>query len=186
MLKVTASTEHIAARPLYGGFFSFAPTHKVVMRGNHLPIIQECDEGTWRRIDLVPFDLKLTPAQCDPDLERKLLAEASGILNWLIQGHLAWKTNGLAPAVRVRNASNTYRANSDVIANWLADDCVVSPSVEVEKVVAYPRYKSWAANEGLRYMSKKSLTRALTERGFSDGRQSAGKRLEVYRGFRCK
>jgi len=186
MLKVTVSTEHIAARALYGNLFSFAPTHKVLMRGNHLPIIQEGDEGTWRRIDLVPFDLKLTPAQCDPDLERKLLAEAPGILNWLIQGHLNWKAHGLTPAVRVRNASNAYRKNSDVIANWLADECVVSPAAEVEKSIAYSRYRTWAADEGLRCMAKKSLTRALVERGFGEGRQPSGARREVYRGFRCK
>jgi putative DNA primase/helicase len=186
MLKVTVSTEHIAARPLYGSLFSFAPTHKVVMRGNHLPIIQECDEGTWRRIDLVPFDLKLTSAQCDPYLERKLLTEAPGILRWLIEGQLKWQSHGLTPAVRVRNASNAYRKNSDVIANWLADECLIFPSAEVEKAAAYRRYRNWAADEGLRVMAKKSLTRSLVERGFGEGRQSTGPRHEVYRGFRCK
>ena len=185
MLKVAVSTEHISARALHGNPFSFHPTHKAIMRGNHLPIIQEADEGTWRRIDLVPFDLKLTPDLCDPYLEQKLKAQASGILNWLIQGHIKWRHHGLKPAARVRNASNTYRQNSDVIANFLADECIVGPAHEVEKVVAYMRYRTWAEAEGLRCMAKKSLTRALAERGYSDGRQTSGKRLEVYRGFRC-
>lgn len=185
MLKVAVSTEHISARALHGNPFSFHPTHKAIMRGNHLPIIQEADEGTWRRIDLVPFELKLRPDQCDPYLEQKLMAEASGILTWLIEGHIKWRHHGLKPAARVRNASNTYRQNSDVIANFLADECIVGPVHEVEKIVAYMRYRMWAAAEGLRCMAKKSLTRALAERGYSDGRQTSGKRLEVYRGFRC-
>jgi putative DNA primase/helicase len=125
MLKVAVSTEHISARALHGNPFSFTPTHKVVMRGNHLPIIQESDEGTWRRIDLVPFDLKLTPSQCAPDLERKLRAEAAGILRWIVRGHAKWRQQGLAPAVRVRNASNTYRKNSDVVANWLIETFII-------------------------------------------------------------
>jgi putative DNA primase/helicase len=186
MLKVAVSTEHISARALHGNPFSFAPTFKVVMRGNHLPIIQEGDEGTWRRIDLVPFDLKLTPAQCDPDLERKLQAEAPGILRWLIDGHMKWRANGLTPAVRVRNASLAYRKNSDVIQNWLDDDCVIAPGLEVEKAVAYVIYRQWAAGEGLRVMAKKSLTRALVEKGYTEGRQPTGARKEVYRGFKCK
>ena len=186
MLKVAVSTEHISARALHGNPFSFEPTHKAVMRGNHLPIIQEGDEGTWRRIDLVPFDLKLDPSQCDPDLERKLRAEAPGILLWLIKGHLNWKARGMVPAVRVRNASNAYRKNSDVIANWLADECVIAANAEVEKATAYMRYRMWAVDEGLRCMAKKSLTRALVERGYTEGRQATGARKEVYRGFKCK
>ena len=186
MMKVAISTEHISARPLHGKPFSFQPTHKTIMRGNHLPIIQEGDDGTWRRIDLVPFDLKLTADQCDPHLEQKLLMEAPGILRWMVEGHAKWRSRRLVPAARVRNASNAYRDNSDVIANWLADECEVSPAFEVVKASAYTRYRIWAAAEGLRCMAKKSLTRALAEKGFSDGRQSTGARQEVYRGFKCK
>ena len=186
MLKVAVSTEHISARALHGNPFSFAPSFKVVMRGNHLPIIQEGDEGTWRRIDLVPFDLKLTPAQCDPDLERKLLVETPGILRWMVEGHMKWRANGLTPAARVRNASLAYRKNSDVIQNWLDDDCVIAPGFEVEKANAYMVYRQWASGEGLRVMAKKSLTRALVEKGYTEGRQPTGARKEVYRGFKCK
>ena len=76
-LKVAVSTEHMAARALYGNPFWFPPTHKLFVRGNHRPIITDDDEGIWRRLDLIPFDLNLSPEDRDPTLEARLLAEAA-------------------------------------------------------------------------------------------------------------
>jgi putative DNA primase/helicase len=186
MLKVAVSTEKISARHLHGNPFSFAPTHKFIMRGNHLPILHESDEGTWRRIDLVPFDLKLTPSQADPDLERKLIAEAPGVLRWLVEGHAKWRQSGLSPCARVQAASNNYRKASDVIANWIADECAVHPQNEVETVQAFHNFGNWAASAGLKNWSKPTFTRSLTQKGFQVGRQSTGNRKEIYKGFKLK
>jgi len=184
--KVAVSTERIAARSLYGSPFSFAPTHKVVMRGNHLPIITEGDEGTWRRIDLVPFDLKLAPEECDPHLEAKLLTEERGILRWMVEGCVKWHSDGLKPPRRVRDAGLKYRKNSDVIAQWVDDFCDVGVQFEVAKTFAYTSFRQWCVGEGLRPLSKKALTQMLAERGVEGGRESVGARLDVYQGIRLK
>lgn len=185
-LKIVASTEHISARPLYGAPFSFAPTHKVFMRGNHLPNITETDEGTWRRIDLIPFDLKLSAEECDPDLESKLRAEAPGILRWMVEGFAKWRRFGLKPPARVQNASVGYRNSSDVIGQWIDEQCETGPTCTAVKADAYARFRMWAHDEGLNQMSKKTLTRRLAERGVGSGRETTGARRELYTGIRLR
>jgi putative DNA primase/helicase len=187
MLKVAVSTEHIAARSLYGNPFSFAPTHKVVMRGNHLPIIAEGDEGTWRRIDLWPFDLKLTPEDCDPHLEAKLIAEAPGILAWMVEGYGKWAKDGLRQPRRVRDALLAYRQGSDVVLQWMDDECEAGPTREVAQGPAYDNFRRWCSLQGLRTPAKTSLTRMLAERGIDvTRREGGGARRWLYRGLQLR
>lgn len=185
-LKVTVSTEHIAARPLYGQMFSFKPTHKTIVRGNHRPIIADDDEGIWRRIDLVPFDLNLAPEQRDGNLEARLMREAPGILAWMVRGFARWRQDGLRRCSRVRDASLAYRKESDIMGQWVDDACDRCPTYEVPQRQAYGHYRQWCADQGLRCLSKRSFTRSLRERGISERRAPAGAREELYTGVRLK
>jgi len=45
------------------------------------------DNGIWRRIKMIPFNVTIPPEQRDKNLTEKLIAENAGILNWLIQGY---------------------------------------------------------------------------------------------------
>lgn len=183
MVKVAVSTEHIAARRLYGDPFSFAPSHKVVIRGNHLPIVRSTDEGIWRRIDLVPFDLKLTAEEADPGLEAALIAEAPAILAWMVEGAKRWYRDGLRSAKRTREAGAAYRKDSDLFAQWLDECCTRGPGREVTKAAAYASYRQWSQSQGISPMTRKSFGRAMVERGVGSARQGGGPRAEVYAGI---
>ena len=76
---------------------------------NHKPVIKGKDHGIWRRIKLIPFTTRITDDKRDPYLEQKLLAEKSGILNWLIEGLLRWRREGLAVPAVITNATDEYR-----------------------------------------------------------------------------
>lgn len=187
-LKTTTSTEPITARGLHSAPFTFKPTHKLFVRGNHKPIINDNDEGIWRRIDLIPFDLNLPPERRDQGLETKLLAELPGIMSWMVRGYAKWKQDGLRPARRVRDASLAYRRESDLLAQWVEDNCEVGQdatgSFSAIQARAYVNYRFWCQEQGLRQFSKKSFTRGLTEQGFKPGRMSSGLRETTYIGFR--
>lgn len=185
-LKVAVSTEHVSARALYGNPFSFKPTHKPIIRGNHRPIITDDDEGIWRRVDLVPFDLHLSPGERDHGLESKLMAEAPGILAWMVEGFQKWRRHGLTPCRRVREASMAYRKESDLLGQWVDDTCDRDPGRTVPQRVAYANFRQWCIDQGLRCMSKRSFTTALRERGVGERRESTGTRAEVYTGIGLK
>ena len=187
-LKTTTSTEPITARGLHSAPFTFRPTHKLFVRGNHKPHISDDDEGIWRRIDLIPFNLNLPPERRDQGLEARLLREAPGILAWMVRGFAKWKLDGLRPAQRVRDASLLYRQESDVLASWVADNCEVGQDTNgtfsVIQARAYNNYRGWCHDQGLRQFSKKSFTRGLTERGFKQARMSVAPRETTYVGLR--
>ena len=185
-LKAVVSTEHLAARPLYGAPFSFKPVAKMFVRGNHRPIITDDDEGIWRRIDLIPFDLKLAPDQRDTGLEARLLAEAPGILRLMVEGFARWRLYGLMPPKRIRDASLAYRKESDVLGQWIDECCDTGHGFDVPQRVAYSGHQDWSRDQGLRQISKKSFTRSLRERGIDERRQSTGARLDTYTGIRLK
>jgi putative DNA primase/helicase len=54
-IKQMTGGDPIAARYLYGEFFEFIPMFKLWLATNELPRIEGVDEGTWRRIRVIPF-----------------------------------------------------------------------------------------------------------------------------------
>ena len=86
------------------------------MATNHKPKICGADNGIWRRIKMIPFDVTIPSKQRDKNLTEKLIAENAGVLNWLIQGYAMWKKEGLGEEPKaVREANLEYRMDMDVV-----------------------------------------------------------------------
>ncbi|MEH6477593.1 MAG: hypothetical protein V7727_18010 [Sneathiella sp.] len=45
------------------------------------------DDGIWRRVYLVQFDVEIPGLVKDPYLKEKLFIEKSGFLNWVLDGY---------------------------------------------------------------------------------------------------
>jgi putative DNA primase/helicase len=58
------------------------------MLTNHKPLVGGTDEGIWRRLRLVPFEVIIPGEERDEDLGGKLAGEAGAILAWLVTGYL--------------------------------------------------------------------------------------------------
>ena len=74
-----------------------------------------------------------------------LAAEASGILNWALEGLKDWQKDdhglGMAPAVAAAGAS--YRAESDHVAAFVAEACVQDARAHVRPQNLYDAYAAW-------------------------------------------
>ncbi|HDR9161782.1 TPA: hypothetical protein QDB28_002150 [Burkholderia vietnamiensis] len=185
-VKEVTSTEAIAARHLYKDLFNFTPTHKLWVRGNHKPIIVDNDEGIWRRIALIPFERNFSPDEQDKRLEERLLSEREGILAWLVGGYAEYQRHGLRPARRVAAASAAYRAESDLVGQWLDEDAEIVPGMSCLKDDAYQSYVDWCRRDGLDPKTKTTLTRMLDERGITSGQANTAGRPRIYKGMRLK
>lgn len=182
-VKITTSTEPIAARHPYGRPFVFVPTHKVHVRGNHKPIIADNDEGIWRRIVLIPFERHFAEHERDRALESKLMDEAPGILAWAVRGFRAYQDRGLSAPPRIAEASRLYRHESDLIGQWLADCATLGPGEACNQRIAFETYHEWCGEQGVHAFTKRSFTRSLAERGIGEGRRSTGNREHIYVGL---
>lgn len=63
----------------------FVPLCKLIFAVNELPRINDTSQALYRRFIIIPF-LRTFQMAPDPNLEQKLEAELSGILNWAIEG----------------------------------------------------------------------------------------------------
>jgi putative DNA primase/helicase len=184
-VKFITSQDTITARNLYSHFFDFFPTHKTFVTTNHKPIIRETDEGLWRRLHLVPFTVTISRDAVEKDFrERRLMPEMAGILNWAIEGALAYLNEGLSPPAAVQAATGEYRHDMDVVGQWLEERCVRDPNTNTPSSTAYFNYKLWADCEIGWFLSQIRWRRNLSDRGFEAGRGSHGQR--VIKGLRLK
>ena len=186
LVKQLTGGEPILARGLQKDFFEFNPLFKLTISGNHKPDIRGLDDGIWRRVLLVPFDVQIPKGERDPNLGEKLWAERSGILNWMIEGLLAYLEGGLQEPDAVLDATREYREQSDPIGLFLDSACVVtgdaSDSLTTKDLVNAVNFWLDQRGEGqwkdrtisLRLKDKsRSWRSVVTGKGFTD-RKSSG------------
>lgn len=166
-VKDLTGTDTLRARFLHQNSFEFKPSHKLWIYGNHKLNVPGGDNAIWNRVHLIPFDASFPVGhhQRDDQLREKLEAEKSGILNWIIEGCLAWQKLGLLPPTTITNATKEYRSEQDIIKQFLDEECTLGPHLEVSTKVLYNHYKEWAEETGLKPYTRNRLGRRLTELG---------------------
>ena len=177
LVKGLVSGDTMTVRKLRCDPFQFTPQFKLVVLGNHKPIIKGNDYGIWRRVRLIPFRRIFKPEERDAGLAEKLKAEAPDILAWMVDGCLDWQKRGLSDTPKtILEATGSYQEEQDLIGGWLNECCELSPLNEASSTDVYASYKTHCIDNGLRPNSSNALTRRLSERGF-DVRKSNGKKL---------
>lgn len=168
LVKSLVAGDTMTARRLYSEPVQFTPQFKLMILGNHKPIIKGNDHGMWRRIRLIPFLRTFTSDERDPALLEKLKAEAPHILAWMVEGCLDWQVRGLTDIpVTIQQATGEYREDQDLIGRWLSECCKLSPSSNALSTVLHNNYKEWCIISGLQAVSSIVLGRSLGERGFT-------------------
>ncbi len=182
-VKSITGGDKIVARKLYAKPFSYKPQFKLWLAMNHLPTIRGADEGIWRRVHLIPFTQNFEGRE-DKTLGYKLITtELSGILNWALEGLCQWHEQGLNPPDEVRNATLRYRADSDIIGQWIESNCVKGEDKQSASTTAYQNFRTWSTSVGISerfIMAQNRWGRRLNERGYISEKKS-GK--QIYFGF---
>ena len=169
LIKQITGEDEMTARFLYGEYFSFKPTFKIFMATNHKPKIRGADNGIWRRIKMIPFNVTIPPEQRDKKLTEKLIAENAGILNWLIQGYVMWKKEGLGEEPKaVKEANEEYRMDMDSVGMFVTDCLQTDPTLKwrLPTALLYQTYIKWCNKNNERVMSQKWLGMRMSEKGF--------------------
>lgn len=122
IIKELTGGEPILVRALHSDFIEVKPVFKLFISGNHKPEIRGTDDGIWRRVLMVMFNVQIPERERDRDLGRKLFEEAPGILNWLVDGLIDYLERGLQVPQQVADATQAYREENDPIGLFL-DAC---------------------------------------------------------------
>jgi P4 family phage/plasmid primase-like protien len=165
LLKQITGGDPISARQLFEGYFEFLPSHKLQIFTNHEPAIKTQDFAIWRRVILLKYPhsygnaVQVASGEAerleDPELENALLAEAPGVLRWLVEGARAWYARRLQAPESVIKATIAYRQQQDLPALFTAERLVVeaeawAPVHGVAESI-YSAYKGWCISMGLRH-----------------------------------
>lgn len=167
-IKAMTGGDPIRARFMRMDEFEFVPQFKLLFAGNHKPGLRNVDEAMKRRLHLIPFTVTVSPEDRDPGLPDKLEAEASGILQWAIEGCLEWQRIGLKPPAAVLAATAEYLEQQDNIAAWIEERCTVVKGISARRGDLYKSYKEWAEEAGEYALPQKRWISAMEHRGFKD------------------
>lgn len=170
LAKDLTGGERIHARRMRQDFFEFPPTHKLFLVTNYEPIVRGTDEGIWRRLKKVGFNVQIPNDKRDEDLWEKLRAEYSYILRWLVVGCLRWQEYGLEEPEAVRVETNEYREGSDIIGAFIADECLLGNEYKIRANRLFQAYQQWSHARGEKPMTMNSFARELTRRHIRAGR----------------
>jgi hypothetical protein len=150
-------------------FFSFEPTHLLLLATNHLPRIDDDTEAVWRRIRVIPFTVQIPEEDRDEHLGDKLRAEADAVLTWIVDG---WKhyrqRGGLDAPDAVKVATGDYKAESDAVGRFITEDCFTGSAqlYSSRTKPLYQRWEQWARTDGCPQMSQIAFGRALDNKGY--------------------
>lgn len=149
LVKGLIAGDVMPVRVPYGMPFDMRPVLKLVMTGNAKPRIGGTDRGIWRRVRLVPF-LASFEGRADPNLIDKLKAEKPHILAWMVVGCMEWQRRGLRDTPRVVvEATEEYRAEEDLLGQWLEERAERAPAAEVRVSELYSDFSMWATRSGI-------------------------------------
>ncbi|MER5200003.1 DNA primase family protein [Streptomyces sp. NPDC002755] len=165
-VKLLTGGDRIKARRMRQDFFSFEPTHKLWLLGNHRPEVGTGGFAFWRRMRLIPFE-RIVPDHRKIDNLADILVteEGPGILGWLIDGarrYLAGARDLTGPE-RVRIATTAYAETEDHTGRFYEECCILGPELRAEQTAFYTIYRTWCQDEGAPAMSSRAFAARTRE-----------------------
>lgn len=183
LIKQMTGQEPITARELHKAFIEFMFTGKMVIPCNPKPRIPGTDEGIWRRVHLVLWPVQIPLEAIDRHLGATLKAEAPGILNWMLEGYLAWQAQGLNAPAAVLAASQDYRTESDPLGEFLSVWTDKDAGGRASSAALFAKYGEYCkANAYPEPKSGSSFGKSLKARGF----ESLKSGVKVWLGLRLR
>ncbi|MFJ8159065.1 phage/plasmid primase, P4 family [Streptomyces sp. NPDC094468] len=165
-VKHLTGGDRIKARRMRQDPFSFEPTHKLWLLGNHKPEVGTGGFAFWRRMRLIPFARVVPDDRKIDNLADLLVAEEGpGILSWLIDGasrYLAGDRDLTGPQ-RVSIATSAYAETEDHTGRFYEECCQLDSNLRAEQTALYAAYQAWCHNESAPAVSSRAFASRTRE-----------------------
>jgi putative DNA primase/helicase len=183
LVKRFTGDDKITARALYSAEVEYKAKFVLVMTTNALPVIDGGDPALARRLVLLPFTKVVSEADRDPDLARKLEAEAPGILNLLLEGLQEYREIGLALPGDLKAEVAKFVVSSDMVAAFLQDETEAVADGAVGAKALYNHYRTSCGMSGIRALSMPQFRQEMLKKGYVTKRSRDG---QAWQGLRLR
>lgn len=175
LVKRISGSDRLTARRMREDYWQFKPTHKTILSTNHKPEIGGTEHAIWRRVQMIEFPVTIPDDERDPGLPRKLKDELPGILNWCVEGCLAWqKEGGLKPPDKVVCDTQSYRDSEDVLAKFLEHGCSMDdPDARIGATELYRAFLEFY--EDPKKLSQTEFGKRMFDKGYYSKRSTGGR-----------
>lgn len=140
----------LSGRWLYQEKFDFTPTHTLWCQANDRPSTYDPSEAFWRRMRLIPFEVRIPKKFQVPDYKLQLFEELPGILNWALEGLREWEAaveerspNALGEPKTIQKATKKYREETDSIGEFIDARCILDPRAWTSTSDLYRELTEW-------------------------------------------
>lgn len=183
LVKRLTGGDQVRGRRLFQNNEEFTPEVTVIASTNTKPTLPAGDDAVWRRVHLIPFKHIVSPEDRDTDLPQKLLAEAPGVLNWLLRGYAHYVQRGLAAPDTVMAATSAFRDELDLVKRFVEDMCDVNPASKEGAAAVQDAFKHWCETNGEPPVRASQLKERLASLGYEQTRIAGGNK---YMGLRLR
>jgi putative DNA primase/helicase len=174
-VKQLTGGDTIKARRCREDFWSFKPTHTLLLVTNHKPVVRGLDDGIWRRLRMIPFAQRFWQAskgeagpadfEANPRLKEHLRPELPGIMKWLVNGCLEWQRVGLGQPDEVTSATRDYKSAMDTLGQFIDDCCELGKPTSTKASEVRERYEDWCKQNGEKPVNGTRFGGYLADRG---------------------
>jgi len=137
MFKRLVSGEPVAAREKYKTSFDLENKCKFMFNANKLPRSAEQTDAYYRRFTIVPFTVKISEEEKDPELHRKIIGnELPGVLNWAIEGlDRLLSQKRFTRCIAADEALTQYQKEGNTVIGYVEEYGLV-PDIQVFRLTA--------------------------------------------------
>ncbi len=168
-IKQITDVSLIRARHVFRDNFTFQASHSLFVTTNYIPVINETDHGTWRRLALVKFPFTFrkphealtapTDRRGDPGLKTRLRAGVNGqhdaIVTWVVEGARRWYASGFpALPATVETDTRAWRTQADRILGFWDEMLIADRGACVLTTELLQVFNTWLKDNGHREWSK--------------------------------
>ena len=186
-MKSLCGGDKIEARKLYSDPFEFYPQFKMVLACNKLPTMPSNDGGTWRRIRVIPFNIKFVmepknenEKKINNNIDEELPKLKEAFMSILINRYKEYLLCGLKEPNVIIEQTKLYQTNSDMYAEYMNDRIKITSNYDdvlTEKDL-FLDFKHWLAQDKIS-RDKIDKTQFINEIAEKVGKSVKGKFIGI-------
>jgi P4 family phage/plasmid primase-like protien len=170
-LKQIQDVGMITARYVHKDNFTFKASHSLFTTTNYIPVVNETDHATWRRLALLIFPYTFrkpgeklqgkSDRAGDPTLKARIEhntdSQHDAIVTWTVEGAMRWYANpatSLAKTAKVETDTRAWRADADRILGFWEERLIADRDACILTTDMLEAFNSWLRSNGHNEWSK--------------------------------